>query len=107
MRNLVSNAFRHGGPNVRMSVTSAAERAVFAIRDNGEALAESERDRIFMPYERSSGETVVGSVGLGLHVARLLARKMGGDLTYDHDGSDTIFVLELPLLHPAAVAAEA
>ena len=28
------------------------------------------------------------SVGLGLHVARALARLMDGDLIYDHDGAE-------------------
>ncbi|MCP3994299.1 MAG: hypothetical protein GY722_04425 [bacterium] len=106
LRNLVSNAFRHGGHSIRMSVISHTESAAFVIRDNGEPLSESERERIFLPYERSGGETVVESVGLGLHVARLLARKMGGDLTYDHDGSDTVFRLDLTLLEPAAIDVE-
>ncbi len=107
LRNLVSNALRHGGPSVRMSVAPEAERAVLAIRDNGVPLPETERERIFMPYERSRGDTVVESVGLGLHVARLLARKMGGDLAYEHDGSDTVFRLDLPLLELAAAGLEA
>ena len=101
LRNLVSNAFRHGGPSVRMNVVADSTHAVFAIRDDGDALPPSERERIFEPYERAGGGAAVESVGLGLHVARLLARKMGGDLTYDHDGSDTIFKLELPLTDPA------
>ena len=100
LRNLLSNAHRHGGPSVRMSVRSAPSAAVFEIRDDGEPLPESERERIFMAYERSGGQGPVGSVGLGLYVARLLVRLMGGDLTYDHDGVDAIFKLELPLVNP-------
>jgi signal transduction histidine kinase len=98
MRNLLTNAQRHGGPNVRMSVEALDTLAVFEIRDNGMPLPHSERERIFEPYERVTGEEVVGSVGLGLHVARLLARLMGGDLSYNHDGIDTVFRLELQLV---------
>ena len=103
LRNLVSNAHRHGGADIRMGVTTDADMASFEIRDDGAPLPPGERERIFEAYERSAEGGVVGSVGLGLHVARLLARLMGGDLTYDHDGNDSIFRLTLPLV--AAVTA--
>jgi signal transduction histidine kinase len=103
MRNLVSNAHRHGGSDIRMGVARNGKMASFEIRDDGDPLPHSERERIFRAYERSGEGGVVGSVGLGLHVARLLARLMGGDLTYDHDGNDSIFRLTLPVA--AAVAA--
>ena len=97
LRNLLSNAQRYGGPNVRMTVTQSSNEAVFEIRDDGEPLAADAKDRIFKAYERVGDQGAVGSVGLGLHVARLLARLMGGDLTYDHDGDDTVFRLALPV----------
>jgi signal transduction histidine kinase len=104
LRNLLSNAARHGGSNVRLIVGSSADRALLEVRDNGTALSSVERERIFLPYERSDEGDAVGSVGLGLHVARLLARTMEGDLTYDHDGRDAVFQLELPLI-PAPAGA--
>lgn len=97
LRNLLSNAARHGGSDVRLLLSRAADRAYLEVRDNGDALSADERERIFLPYERSNDGDAVGSVGLGLHVARLLAQLMDGDLTYDHDGSDTVFRLDLPL----------
>ena len=42
-----------------------------------------------------------------IHVARLLARLMGGDLTYDHDGDDSIFRLTLPVVAAAAAGSPA
>ncbi len=106
LRNLLSNAHRHGGPHVRMAVTAEDGRAVFEVRDDGAPLPIAERRRIFEPYERASDEGVVGSVGLGLHVARVLARLMGGDLTYDHDGRDAVFRLELALAPAGASAGD-
>lgn len=98
LRNLMSNALRHGGPNVRALVHQPGSRALFEVRDDGPPLPAAERERIFEAYERAGDSGVVGSVGLGLHVARVLARLMDGDLTYHHDGSDSIFRLELPVV---------
>jgi signal transduction histidine kinase len=38
LRNLISNAQRYGGPNVRMTVTASTTEAVFEIRDDGDPL---------------------------------------------------------------------
>lgn len=98
LRNMISNAHRHGGEGVRIVVRREAGSAVAEVRDSGDPLAPEVRERIFEPYERASALGAVGSVGLGLHVARLLARLMGGDISYHHDGTEAIFRLELPEL---------
>lgn len=98
LRNLLSNAHRHGGPQVRAVVRCDGHRSIFEVFDDGPSLPDDERERIFMPYERVGSGGVVESVGLGLHVARVLARLMGGDLTYDHDGSESVFRLDLPAI---------
>lgn len=96
LRNLVSNAHRYGGGDVRLVVTEQEDWAVAEVRDSGAPIAEAERSRIFEPYERAAAHAVVGSVGLGLHVARVLARLMGGELSYSHDGTESVFTLRLP-----------
>ncbi len=97
VRNLLSNANRYGGSDVRMRVRQEGDRALFEVRDDGEPLPDESRERIFQAYERAGEQGAMGSVGLGLYVARLLARLMDGDLTYDHDGTDAIVALSLPL----------
>lgn len=97
VRNLAVNAERYGGPSRRIVIGCAGENAFLEVRDNGVALASEDRDRIFEPYTRAHDRPgVTVSVGLGLSVSRRLARLMGGDLTYDHDGWESIFRLELP-----------
>ena len=96
LRNLISNAQRYGGPNIRVVVREQGTRSVVEVRDDGGSLPAAGRSVVFEPYGRSeNGERSVVSVGLGLTVSRRLARHMGGDLTYDHDGNETIFSLTL------------
>ncbi len=96
LRNLISNAQRYGGPNIRVVVHEEGARSVVEVRDDGDSLPAAGRSVVFEPYGRSeNGERSAVSVGLGLTVSRRLARHMGGDLTYDHDGRETIFSLTL------------
>jgi two-component system sensor histidine kinase KdpD len=74
------------------------------VADNGPAIPEEASERIFLPYQRaqrSSGQ--LDSVGIGLGIARTLARLMGGDLQYFRRGDWNIFQLSLPLASLQAV----
>ncbi|MBT8211500.1 MAG: HAMP domain-containing histidine kinase [Acidimicrobiia bacterium] len=106
IRNLLTNAKRYGGTSIRMTATCTESWAAIDVRDDGAPIPLAERDEIFEPYHRSGKiEGVPGSFGIGLTVARRLARLMDGDLTYDHDGSEAIFTLTLPLaVVPVSVA---
>ncbi len=96
IRNLVTNAQRYGGPRIRVVVKEQGSRSVVEVRDDGSALPAAGRTTMFEPYGRAEGRPVLASsVGLGLTVSRRLARHMGGDLTYDHDGHEAIFALTL------------
>lgn len=96
LRNLVSNALRYGGDEVSLTIGKEGDRIEVAVRDNGPRIPEADVDRIFRPFERGTGAHPQGSVGLGLAVARTLARLMDGDLTYRYSQSLSCFVLSLP-----------
>ena len=104
VRNLVSNAIKHGGGDVEVSVRATEGWAVIAVSDRGARLSREQVVEIFEPYSRGPGPTVTGSVGLGLSVARLLALRLGGDLQYQHDGGRNVFVLKLSMPYVAGRA---
>lgn len=97
VRNLLSNAERHGGRNIRVRAERSGEKVVVAVSDDGDGVAAEDVERIFEAYQRADGVSVKqGSVGLGLSVARRLARLMGGDIEYQHDGGWATFSLIVP-----------
>ncbi|HLF44270.1 MAG TPA: PAS domain-containing sensor histidine kinase [Acidimicrobiia bacterium] len=96
LKNLVSNALRHGGPTVSVALTKVGDRIEVKIRDSGVAISDSDVERIFKAFEMGSRGAHPNSVGLGLTVARRLARLMGGDLTYRYEDGWSSFVLSVP-----------
>jgi PAS domain S-box-containing protein len=96
LRNLVSNAMRYGGEEMQVSLTKAGDRLEVMVQDSGERIPHADVERIFRAYERGKGPSHSASVGLGLNVARRLARLMDGDLTYRHEEGWSTFVLSLP-----------
>jgi signal transduction histidine kinase len=97
VRNLLTNAARYGGPRVHVSTSQSEGLAMVEVADDGPPIPSHEREQIFQPYERSSTRPAhPQSIGLGLSVCRKLARLMGGDVTYQHDGWSR-FVVTLPL----------
>jgi len=98
IRNLVTNAHRHGGDQMTVHTYQKEGYGFVAVADNGQGFDPDEAEMLFKPYGRSRHtDTSTGSVGLGLTVARQLARLMGGDLTARRDEESTVFELELPL----------
>ncbi len=97
IRNLVSNALRYGGPNVRIHAHNGGGRAVINVTDDGAGIALEDRQRIFDPYYRAHDTpSQPASVGLGLSVSRQLAVLMNGDLTYDYSDGLSTFSVRLP-----------
>ena len=98
VRNLLTNARRHGGPSVSVVVSVEDTTAKVAVCDDGPPIPEAVRDGIFESYATVGGErSRTGSIGVGLAVSRRLARLMDGDVVLDPSPS-TCFVLELPLI---------
>jgi len=98
LRNLVSNALRYGGDTIRVEVTSEEAIAKVLVCDNGTAIPEEDRQKIFQPYQRARNTRgLTESLGLGLAISRQLAQLMGGDLACRNNGGESIFEFTLPI----------
>ena len=107
VRNLLTNAFRYGGPQVTVRVQADEGRVLLRVCDDGTQIPDAHQARIFDPYERAhEAASQPASVGLGLTISRQLARLMDGDLTYRWIDGLSVFELDLPAAEvPAAAVA--
>jgi signal transduction histidine kinase len=97
VRNLVTNAFRYGGDVIRVEISGTDRESGLTVLDNGKGVLGIDAEHIFDAYYRlQSPESKLDSVGLGLAVARQLARLMDGDLVYKRRGGWTRFELTVP-----------
>lgn len=83
LSNLLDNAARHGasGGRVRVEARSDAEGVWIAVDDAGPGIAEGEEERVFERFVRLDRSRRGTAGGLGLALARSLARLIGGDVT--------------------------
>jgi len=81
LRNLVDNALQYGRA-ATIRVEDAADRLRICVRDEGPGIPEAELERVFEPFRRleDSRSRATGGTGLGLGIARNIARAHGGDL---------------------------
>jgi len=99
LRNLVSNAAKHGGNEIAVTAYSREDTAVIEVIDDGPGVSDEVVARLFHRYVHRDGSAVVeGSVGLGLAIARSFAEGMGGSLSYLRVDDLTIFEVTLPLV---------
>jgi two-component system OmpR family sensor kinase len=96
--NLVDNAVKYGRV-AKLSVSRHGDEAVVDVADEGPGLPASEIERVFLPFYRAElARTLDGrGVGLGLAVARSIARAHGGDVTLVSGPGGLIARVRLPL----------
>ncbi len=96
IRNLFTNAVRYGGERVRLEIGEDGDEVHVRACDDGDVIPAGDRTLIFEAYHRAHNTpSQPGSVGLGLTVARKLARLMGGDLVYRAEEGN-VFEMTLP-----------
>lgn len=71
------------------------------VQDTGPGLREEDAERIFESFQRGSDASGAPGTGLGLYIARTIARRMGGDVSVvSSPGSGACFTLEVCLHLP-------
>ncbi|MDN3024905.1 HAMP domain-containing sensor histidine kinase [Streptomyces sp. S.PB5] len=98
--NLLDNAQRHARETVAVTVRRDGASAVVEVADDGDGVAEADRERIFERFVRldEARSRDDGGAGLGLAIARDVAARHGGTLTVrDAPTGGALFELRLPL----------
>ncbi len=99
--NLVSNVEKYAAAGGRLDVTTRQRdgRTTITVADGGPGIPPAWRERVFAPFERvdDSTEGATGT-GIGLTIARELARLHGGDLVLrpSPDGATFEITLGIP-----------
>lgn len=98
LENLVENAVRYGGKTAHIEIDDSAESLRIAVRDRGPGIPEAELERVFEPYYRleCSRNPESGGVGLGLSIARNIARWHGGEVRLRNAEGGLVAELLLP-----------
>ena len=108
--NLLSNAEKYSAGKKQIVVAVSREPPSILIRvcDRGIGIPEHERERVFREFYRvdDSLSSGVQGTGLGLTIARRIARDHGGDITCaPRDGGGTEFIVRLPAADGGEVSA--
>jgi signal transduction histidine kinase len=102
LENLVDNAIKYAPehPTVKLSARTSGKRVLIDVADNGIGLSAADLEHVFNKFYRApTGEQrQAKGTGLGLFIARALARTLGGELSASSEGpgKGTTFTLELP-----------
>jgi signal transduction histidine kinase len=103
VQNLLENARKYNRPGgcLRVVGRQTANEVLLTIGNSGRPIATTAQAHIFERFSGSTGRGVSGH-GLGLNLARQLARLHGGDLRLVRSNNDwTEFELRLPVARPA------
>jgi two-component system sensor histidine kinase KdpD len=100
LRQLLDNALRYSprGSPLAIQATRQDARVVVCVSDHGPGVPPAERSRIFDKFYRGSNSASTHGTGMGLAIARQIARAHGGEVWLartSSEGSD--FCLSLPL----------
>ena len=107
--NLVDNAIRYTPPGGRVDLSTQRTdtHVCVTIADTGPGIAPHERERVFDPFYRVPGNAQIGS-GLGLSIVKIVADRMGADITLSYadetEARGLRISVRIPLVRPPGAA---
>jgi signal transduction histidine kinase len=108
LRNLLSNADRHGGDHVRVNSREVGDVVEIVVADDGDGVPRDKEVRLFTRYVHEGDDPLtIGTVGMGLAVVKILAEGMGGAVRYERRDGWSRFVVTLPTREVAAAPTHA
>lgn len=104
LSNLIDNAVKYSGNDVRVTVETAAvndSQVAVRVRDRGAGIPRTQLKQIFKRFHRvprAAGSRVPGT-GLGLYIVRSVAKRHGGRAWAESEGEGqgSTFTLQLPI----------
>lgn len=102
--NLINNALKYtprGSINIKVRDEARKKKIFVEVSDTGIGMSQKTIENMFEKFERASNANAVNvtGTGLGLFIARKIARDMGGEVTAtsEGEGKGSTFIFELPL----------
>ncbi len=97
--NLLDNAHRYGGGEIRLTARRDGDDAMVVVTDEGPGIPDADRERIFGRFTRldTARSREAGGTGLGLAIAREVAQAHGGSVGTEASPRGARFVVRLPL----------
>jgi signal transduction histidine kinase len=99
LENLLDNAQKYGGGRIRLAAGVSDGHWRLDISDEGRGFPPESAEKLFDIHNRGSGEGITHGAGLGLAIARQLARRMGGEISAHSPGTGqgAVFTVTLAL----------
>lgn len=97
VRNLTENAVRYGG-HAKVYICHSSGTVDIVVEDTGPGIPEDMKEKVFVPFFRleTSRNRDTGGVGLGLSIARAVARQHGGDILLQPNDPGLKAIISLP-----------
>lgn len=98
INNILDNAIKYGGNQIKVTVSETSGSAIIAISDNGGNISRKHKDKIFDKFYRiPKGNTHdVKGFGIGLYYAKTIIEKHLGNISLRIDTNLTEFKISLP-----------
>lgn len=106
LANLTANAIKYSPPHtpINVSLVTTSTHARCLVESFGTPIAQEDRGKVFERYFRGANAQGKVGTGIGLYMARALARMQGGDIELVESSFDrTVFALNLPLSDTSAL----